>query len=200
MRIIIVGGTGTIGSAIQKELCQRHHVIVVGHSKGDLQCDMSSENSIEKMYQQAGECDGVVIASGKVHFEDFLNMSTADYHMGLNHKLMGQVNLVRIGLKYIKDNGSFTLTSGILSEDPIKRGTSASMVNGALEAFVRASAIEMPRGIRINCVSPTILLESLESLAPFFRGFFPVKAEKVALSYSKSVEGLQTGQIYKVWD
>lgn len=198
MRIILIGGHGTIGRAILKELSKRHEVLVACRSKGDLICDITSEDSIEKMYQKAGKFHAVIVAAGSVHFEDFSQMTSAKYQIGLNSKLMGQVNTVLIGDRFIQDKGSFTLTSGILSHDPIRAGTSASMVNAALDGFVKAAAIEMSRGIRINAVSPTILTESKDAYGESFLGFDPVPADRVALAYSKSVEGLQTGQIYRV--
>jgi NAD(P)-dependent dehydrogenase (short-subunit alcohol dehydrogenase family) len=198
MKIIIVGGTGTIGKAVVEELSSRHELIIVGHTSGDLQCDITSEKSIRKMYAKAGKFDALISTTGKVHFEEFSKMTSEKYFIGLNDKLMGQVNLVLIGREYIQDRGSFTLTSGILGQDPIYSGSSASMVNGGLNSFVKAAAIEMPRQIRINCVSPTVIKESMDVYAPFFRGFDAVPVAKAALAYSKSVEGLQTGQIYSV--
>lgn len=198
MKIIIIGSTGTIGKAIVKELKPRHQIISVGHSSGDFQCDITSEASIKKLVESHKPFDALVVAAGEVHFEELMKMNAAKYQKGLNHKLMGQVNAVLIGCNYIADNGSFTLTSGILGHDPIVAGSSAAMVNGAIESFVRAAAIEMPRGIRINAVSPTILTESVPDYESFFRGFEPVPAARVALAYSKSVEGHQTGQIYRV--
>lgn len=198
MKIVIVGGTGTIGCAVATLLAARHDIITVGYEKGDLQVDMKDIHSIEKMYQQIGRIDALIATTGKVHFGLLSEMEDAHYQVGLQDKLMGQVNLVLKGLSYINDKGSFTLTSGILSRDPIPLGSSAAMVNGALDAFVKAAAIELPRGIRINAVSPTVLTESLPKYAPFFRGFESVPADRVALAYSKSVEGAQTGQIYWV--
>lgn len=125
-------------------------------------------------------------------------MSINQFSVGLNDKLLGQVQLVLIALDFLNDAGSITLTSGILSHDPIPGGASASAVNGAIDSFVKAAAIELPRGIRINGVSPTVLEESLPVYGPFFRGFAAVPAHRVALAYSKSVEGAQTGQIYSV--
>ena len=120
------------------------------------------------------------------------------YTLGLTNKLMGQVNLALTAREHLVDGGSITLTSGILAEQPIAVGSSASMVNGALEGFVRAAACELPRGIRINLVSPTVLVESMAAFGPFFRGFEPVPAARAALAYSRSVEGIQTGQVYRV--
>lgn len=198
MRIIVIGGTGTIGKAIVKELSSRHEILAIGYSSGDMHCDITSEKSIREMYEKAGKFDAVISATGKVHFGDFSEMTAEKYQIGLNDKLMGQVNLVLIGLEYIRDKGSFTLTSGILARDPIRAGSSASMVNGALESFVRAAAIELPRGLRINAVAPTVIAEAMLDYASFFRGFDPVPAAKAALAYSKSAEGLQTGQVYEV--
>lgn len=199
MRIIQIGGTGTIGSAVYEELSQRHEVIAVGHLKGEYTCNLESETSIRDLYKKVGKFDAVIVTTGNVHFEDFDKMTSEKYYIGLKSKLMGQVNCVLIGREYIADKGSFTLTGGILSDDPIKQGSSASMVNSAINGFVKAAAIEMPKGIRINVVSPTVLTESMNVYAPFFRGFEPVPAAKVALAYSKSVEGHQTGQVYTVW-
>jgi NAD(P)-dependent dehydrogenase (short-subunit alcohol dehydrogenase family) len=172
--------------------------VVVGHSRGDYQVDISSKESIVKMYKSIGKFDALVCASGSVHFGKLAKMSDALYRLGIDNKLMGQVNLVLKGMNFINDAGSFTLTSGILSQEPIMTGSSGSMINGAIDAFAKSAAIEMPRGIRINSVSPTVILEAMEKYGPYFRGFNPVPVAKAALAYSKSVEGMQTGQTYTV--
>lgn len=198
MKIILIGGEGTIGRAVAKELAPRHQVLIAGRSKGDLRVDTTSEESLRKMFTEVGAFDAVICATGRVPFEDFAKLTAEKYMEGLNDKLMGQVNAVRIGSEYIRERGSFTLTSGILGHDPVRGSCAAAMVNGAIEAFVKAAAIELPKQIRINAICPTILTESLDKYGSYFRGFDPVPANKVALSYSKSVEGLQTGQTYKV--
>ena len=150
------------------------------------------------MYKKIGQLDAVISTTGKVHFGVLSEMNPELYSLGLNNKLMGQVNLVTLGLNYMNDGGSFTLTSGILNRDPIRLGSSAAMVNGAIDGFVKAAAIELPRGLRINVVSPTVLAESMDKYADFFCGFLPVHAADVALAYAKSVEGAETGKIYCV--
>ncbi len=198
MKIIVIGASGTIGQAITAELKPRHEIVTAGSKSGDVQVDITDKQSIETMYKAVKDVDAVVVATGKLHFGDFMEMSEAEYQIGLQNKLMGQVNLVLIGRNYLNDNGSFTLISGILNHDPIRYGSSAAMVDGAVDGFVKGAAIEMPRGIRINVVSPTVIEESLETYAPYFRGFQAVSRAQAALAYSKSVEGLQTGQVYRV--
>ena len=198
MKIVIVGGTGTIGEAVASELSKRHEVIIVGHQKGQVNVDIADAKSIDAMYLSIGKIDAVIATTGKVHFGPFADITPAHYELGLNNKLMGQVRLVLTGLRYLSDGGSFTLTAGILNHDPIRFGSSAAMVNGAIEGFVKGAALEMPRGIRINAISPTVLTESMGKLADYFRGYKSVAAADVALAYSKSVEGAQTGQIYRV--
>lgn len=198
MKILVIGGTGTIGSAIVKELASRHEVIIAGHSSGDVQVDITDIKSIQNMYAKVSNLDGVVIATGSVHFGKLVEMNDELYQKGLKSKLMGQVNVVLEGVKHLNDGGSFTLTSGILNREPIALGSSAAMVNGALDGFVKHAAIELPRGLRINIVSPTVITEAMEGYAPFFRGFKPVSAYEAALAYSKSVEGVNTGQVYIV--
>lgn len=198
MRVIVFGGTGVIGSAVVHELSSRHEIITVGRNSGDFHCDVTDKDQIFKFFKTVGKFDALASTLGNVHFDTFENMTDDLYQIGLRDKLMGQVNLVLIGREFIKDKGSFTLISGILAHDPILSGTSASMVNGALESFVKAASIEMPKGIRINVVSPTVILETMPKYGPYFRGFKPVPVSHVALAYSKSIEGLQTGQVYRV--
>jgi len=198
MKIIIVGASGTIGQAVANELKPRHEIIHVGLTHGDLTVDISDQDSICAMYKTTGKVDAVIATTGKVHFGEFVHMDDELYQLGLHNKLMGQVNLVQLGLSYLNQGGSFTLTSGILNLDPIRYGVSAAMVNGAIDAFVKASAIEMPSSIRINVVSPTVVSEALGSYGEYFRGFKSVPVSEVALAYSKSTEGLQTGQVYRV--
>jgi NAD(P)-dependent dehydrogenase (short-subunit alcohol dehydrogenase family) len=122
-------------------------------------------------------------------------MTAADFRKGLDDKLMGQINLTLIGQHLLNDNGSITLTSGVLDRDPIRQGANAAAVNGALGAFVRSAAIELPRGLRINVVSPGLLEESVKKYDGFFPGHEPVSSARVGLAYAKSVEGAITGQV-----
>ena len=198
MRVLIVGASGIIGRAVSSELGQRHEVITAGRNSGDVRLDITDSDSIRAVFAEAGPVDAVVSTSGTVKFAPFAELDSAGYEIGLRDKLMGQVNLVLIGRDSISDGGSFTLTTGTLDRDPIVAGSSASMVNGAINAFVMAAAIEMPRGQRINAVSPGVIEEAMEAYAPFFRGFEPVPAARAALAYSKSVEGARTGIVFRV--
>lgn len=198
MKIILIGASGTIGRAVDAELSARHEIVRVNRSSGDFQVDIADPKSIQRLYEQTGTFDALICASGKVHFGPLEQFTSEQFEIGLKNKLMGQVNLVTFGLKHIRDGGSFTLTSGLLNDDPIREGVSASMVNGALEGFVHGAAIALPRGLRINLVSPTVIEEALPAYAPYFRGVKAVPASEAALGYAKSVEGAQTGRIYRI--
>lgn len=198
MRILVVGATGLIGSAIVKELTDLHEIIKASRESGDVQVDMADEKSIQLMYERIGHLDAVIIAAGGLKFRPLDKMLREDYEYGLQNKLMGQALLVMKGIPFMNEKGSFTLTSGILNQDPIVTGSSAAMVNGGINGFVKSAAIEMPRGIRINAVSPTVIQEAMDKFGDFFPGFLPVPVSRVALAYKKSVEGAQTGQVYCV--
>jgi NAD(P)-dependent dehydrogenase (short-subunit alcohol dehydrogenase family) len=197
-KIVVIGATGTLGQAVCAELKTRHEVIEVGATRGTYQVDSTKPESVEKLFSEIGKVDGVVTTTGKVHFGPLQEVSVEQFWIGLNNKLMGQINVVLAAQRYVNDGGSFTLTSGIIADEPIRDGANATTVNLALEGFVRGAAIELPRGIRINLASPTVLTESLDAYAPFFRGFEPVTAQRAALAYLRSVEGLQTGRVYRV--
>jgi len=198
MKIIAIGATGVLGQAVVAELKKRHEVVAVSHSQSDTKVDITDLKSIKGMFDSIGPFDALVSTTGAVHFGPLEEITQDQWQLGLNNKLMGQINLVMEGLKHIRDNGSFTLTTGIISSDPIRYGTAATMVNRALEGFVASAAIEMPRGIRINAVSPTILKESVEAYGPYFMGFDPVSASAAALGFVKSIEGLRSGQTFEI--
>ncbi|MBW3778361.1 short chain dehydrogenase [Aeromonas veronii] len=198
MKIVIVGASGTVGSAVSELLAKDHQVIRVGHSRGDATVDMRDLASIKALFAQVGQFDALVVASGSVAFNGLTEMTDEQWQVGLESKLMGQINLTLAAIPNLTDKGSITLISGILSEEPINWGVSASTVNGAIDHFVKAAACELPRGLRINVVSPTVLAESMDKYADFFPGFVPVPAAKVAQAYKKSVLGIQTGQVFRV--
>lgn len=199
MRILLIGASGTIGRAVRSELEQDHEIITAGRKGADVTVDMTSPASIAAMYEQVGKVDAVISASGQTHFGALTEMTPEDNAISIEGKLQGQVNLVLLGLKHVNDRGSFTLTTGIIMDDPILGGASAALASGGVQAFVKSAAIEMPRGIRINNISPNLLIESVDTYGPFFPGFVPVPAERVAKAYRKSVEGAQTGQTYTVY-
>ncbi|WHZ24518.1 MAG: Oxidoreductase, short-chain dehydrogenase/reductase family [Nitrospira sp.] len=193
MRVIVVGGTGTIGNAVVKALSGRHDVVSVGRKTGAFHVDLASPDSITALFKAIGNCDAVVSTAGIAKFGNLEELTDEDYFIGLKNKLMGQANLVRIGTQFVSDRGSFTLTSGVLSREPMKGSASISMVNAGLEGFARAAALELPRGIRINVVSPPWVTETLLA-----RGMDPsigLPADRVALAYVSSLEGTMTGQV-----
>jgi NAD(P)-dependent dehydrogenase (short-subunit alcohol dehydrogenase family) len=198
MKIVIVGASGTVGSAVSNLLATQHEIVRVGRSQGDATVDMTDGASIAALFAGIGRFDALVVASGNVAFAPLTELTDEQWQLGLESKLMGQVKLTRAAIPYLNEGGSITLISGILSEEPINWGSSATTINGAIEHFAKAAACELPKGLRINVVSPTVLAESMDKYAAFFPGFEPVPAARVALAYQKSVLGVQTGQVFRV--
>jgi len=198
MKIIVIGAGGAVGKTAVDALAPRHEIIKVGRSSGDVKADIEDVDSIRAMYQQVGKVDAVVSAVGHGHFGLVDAMTSEQFMKGINHKLLPQINLVLEGFAYLNDGGSFTLTSGVLNRDPIPGGSSAAAANGALDGFVVGAAVDMPRGIRINCVSPEVLEVSREKYDGFFRGHVHVSDAAVGLAYSKAVEGCLSGQVFIV--
>ena len=196
MKIIIVGSAGTIGQKVVGALTGRHDIISVGHTRGDLQVDLASPDSIRKMFDMAGEFDAVVSTAGKARFGTLEELSDEDFAIGINNKLMGQVNLIRIGYPLIRSNGSFTLTSGVLSQEPVVGSSAISLANAGIEAFVKAVALELPRGIRVNVISPIWVSETLAAMGRDPASGMP--AEKVAQAYVECLHGKNNGEIFDV--
>jgi NAD(P)-dependent dehydrogenase (short-subunit alcohol dehydrogenase family) len=195
MRILVVGGEGTVGKAAISGFAKTHEIIVAGRKSGAIQVDVNDEVSVTAMYQKVGKVDAVVACTGHSYFGPVATMSPTQFLDGLKDKVMGQVNLVLLGFNHVNDGGSFTFTSGILSRDPIRQGSNAAACDGALDAFVIGSAIEMPRGIRMNAVSPGLLADAAQKYDGYFPGHDPVSNQRVGLAFAKSVEGAINGQI-----
>jgi NAD(P)-dependent dehydrogenase (short-subunit alcohol dehydrogenase family) len=193
MKIIVIGATGTIGSAVVQEIGNRCEVIPVSFSKSAVTVDIADSTSISRMFKTTGRVDAVICAAGLAKFGPMASLSDADFALGLNSKLMGQVNLVRLGMEHVNDNGSFTLTSGMLSRKPMNGSTAISLVNSAIEGFAGAAALEMPRGIRINVVSPNWVVDTLKAFNMDPSMGTPV--EVVARAYVQVLEGAMNGEV-----
>lgn len=195
MKVLLIGSTGHIGAAVHQRLADSHDVITASRA-GTHRVDILDPGSILALFESIGQVDAVVTTLGSVPFKPLEQLGHADYLTGLINKVLGQVEIVRQGIPYVRDGGSFTLTTGVVGRETIRTGAAAAMANGALEYFVPAAAAELPRGLRINAVSPTVLQEA-PGYHDSFPGFIPIPAATVAESYVKSIQGNQSGRIYK---
>src|SRR3984893_12120670 len=199
VKIILIGANGKIGELVQTAMAGAGHEIVkVGRKSGDFQVDIESRDSILQLYQVVGSFDAVAVAAGEVVFAPLSQLTAENWQFSLGSKLMGQISLVQEAIPFINERGSFTLVSGVLNEEPIFAGVAGATVSGALEGFVRAAAVELPKGLRINVVNPTILKESEAHMGSFFPGVIPVEGWRVAQAYKRAILGVQTGRVYKV--
>ena len=200
MKILIIGGKGTIGKKVSKHYAKKHDVIIGGRKSGDVIVDIADSGSIEKAFEEIGNVDAIVCIAGEAKWDSFDSLSEDDYHIGLNSKLMGQVNLVRIGKNYLNTGGSFTLTTGILADHPVDMTTSPAMVNGAIHSFVKAVALELKNEHRINVVSSGLVEDAVDIYEAYFPGHNPIPMWKVVNGYVKSIEGKGTGEIIRMYD
>ena len=200
MKILIIGGGGTIGRKVSEYFSKEHEVIVAGRNSGDVQVDIADASSIEAMFAAVGSLDALICIAGEAKWAAFESMSEADFNIGLRSKLMGQVNLVRIGQRYLSPGGSFTLSTGILADHPVMFTSSAAMVNGAIHSFVKAAALEMVNGMRINVVSSGLVQDAVERYEAYFPGHNPIPMKKVVNGYIRSVMGKGNGEIIRIYD
>lgn len=198
MRILVIGAEGAVGTAAISDLAKRHQIVTAGRSTGTHRVDLTNEASVRDLFAAVGQVDAVITTTGHTHFGPIGDMTPDQFRKGLNDKLMGQINVVLIGQHVIAQGGAFTLTSGVTNRDPIRMGANAAAVNGAIDDFVRGAAIEMPRGIRINAVSPGLLESSAVAYDGYFPGHVPVPSWRVGLAYTKAVEGGLSGKVFTV--
>jgi NAD(P)-dependent dehydrogenase (short-subunit alcohol dehydrogenase family) len=194
MRILIIG-TGTIGRAVVAALSAGNEIISASLRSTTHKVDIADPASIQQMYRSLGKLDAVVCAAGQAKFAPLAQLSDADFRFSLDNKLMGQVNIVRFGFEHVQDGGSFTLTAGSLAQEPMPGGAAISLVNAGIEGFTRAAALEAPRRIRVNAISPPWVTETLQALKMDLPDGLP--AAVVARSYVRSVTGTDSGSVLK---
>jgi NAD(P)-dependent dehydrogenase (short-subunit alcohol dehydrogenase family) len=199
MRIIAVGGAGTIGRTVVEHLSADHDLVVAGRNSGDVHVDIGSPDSVRRMYEQVGAFDAVCCTAGEAHFGPFETTTEEKLALGVQSKLLGQIRLVLQGRSLISDGGSFTLISGYIFDDPIPEAVSFAVANGGVEGFVRAAALTLDRKIRINAVSPGMAQGSAARFGPFNPGRSPVPMAAIAAAFQRSVDGWRTGEIIRAW-
>ncbi|WP_347345132.1 short chain dehydrogenase [Microbacterium sp.] len=198
MRILVIGGSGTIGRAVVSAFEELGDEVVSAGRSTSPAVDITDPASIRALYDAVGTVDAIVSVTGKVPYVDTASATPEDFAAGYANKLGGQVNLVLLGIAHLAQGGSFTLTTGILAQHSVPGSVIAGTVNGGLEAFLRTAALDLPHGIRINAVSPTIISRP-NGHSDLFRGFHAVTAEEAAQAYVRSVYGVETGQVFRVW-
>jgi NAD(P)-dependent dehydrogenase (short-subunit alcohol dehydrogenase family) len=196
MKIIIVGASGTMGTYLSNAFEKEHEVIRADRKGKDVEVDITSPEAIENMYKRIGDFDALICTAGPTFVGPWKNLNDKSFRSGVEGKMMGQINLVLVGQHYINPKGSFTLITGALTHEPQKNFANASAANAAVEGFVRAAAIELENGIRINAVSPTVI-ENSPQYFPFFPGELPVTMKQLEFGFRKSVFGANTGQVIK---
>ena len=199
MKIAIIGATGTIGKKVTAHFREGNEILTAGRNGGDLRVDLSDSDSIKAFFEKTGFLDALICIAGEAKWAPLQELSEADYYIGIRSKLMGQVNLVRIGDSFLNPGGSITLSSGILADDPVPATSSAAMVNGALHSFVRAAALEMIPGHRLNIVSLGLVEDAYEAYRRFFPGHIPVSMDRVVSAYERSVLGKGHGEIIRMY-
>ena len=200
MKILIIGGNGTIGNKVSSHFSDNNEIIIAGRTSGDLIVDISDSHSIKSMFEKTVAFDAIICIAGEAKWDDFDELSEEDYYIGVKSKLMGQVNVVRIGRNYLNPSGSITLSTGILADDPVVKTTSAAMVNGGIHSFVQAVALEIENGIRVNAVSLGVVEDDYDKYKDYFPGHNPIPMKKVINAYARSVFGKSNGEIIRIYD
>jgi NAD(P)-dependent dehydrogenase (short-subunit alcohol dehydrogenase family) len=198
MKILLVGASGVIGRAVQSMLVERgHDVVSASRHSGDHRFDMTDPEETARLYGQLTGIDAVAVAAGGAVFKPLDQLTVDDLDLTFRSKARGQMELVRQGLRQVSASGSFTLVTGLLANEPVPGSAAVAFANGAVEAFARAAAIEIAPQ-RVNVVSPGVVAESEDDYDAVFPGITPVPVIHVAAAYVRSIEGRDTGRVYKV--
>lgn len=199
MKILIIGGNGTIGRKVSNHFSIDHEVLIAGRSEGYYAIDIADSQSIKSFFEKIGTVDAIINISGEAKWAPFEELSEEDYYIGIRSKLMGQVNLVRIGIDYLTKGGSIILSTGILADRPVPMTASAAMVNGAIHSFVRAATLELEDKCRLNVVSLGLVEDSAEKYGDYFPGHSPITMNNAVKTYVSALNSTLSGEIFKYY-
>lgn len=190
VKILVIGATGTVGSAVAGAL-EGSHQVVKASRRGPVTVDLEDPSSLDALFDKVPDLDAVVCCAASGPLVDLATAADDEISAGVRGKLLGQVALARRALRRLRDGGSVTLTGGTFSA-PLAGGSLGALINTGLEGFVRNAAGEVPRNLRINLISPGWIKETLESMGMDSAGGTPVA--EVARAYVEAVEGTAQGQ------
>ena len=200
MKILVIGGAGTIGKRVVAHFKKEHDVILASRSSNTFPVDIAESDSIRTLFRNTGNVDAVICIAGEAKWAAFDELSESDFYIGIKNKMMGQVNLVKIAKEHLNPGGSITLTTGILGEFPVPMTTSAALVNGALHSFVLAFKQEFPKQPRLNVVAPGLVADAYEKYKDYFPGHAPVPMNRVVEGYKQSVLGTMHGELIRIYE
>ncbi len=161
-KILVIGAAGLIGAEVVKALGVENCIRASRNS--DEKVDISDPRSLETLFGRLGDLEGIICAGGAARFKPWGQLTDEDWSFSLANKLLGQVNVVRYGAKCVKPGGAITLTTGLAAQYPAPGSAIITTVNAAVEAFVRAAAVEPSIGARVNAVSPGWVAETLQAM------------------------------------
>lgn len=200
MKLLIIGGTGMIGNEVVNYFSSENEITISNRTSKNFPVDITNTSSIKNLYHKVGKSDAIICVAGHAKWGGLKDLQEEDFYNGFSSKLMGQINLVRLGQDFLFPNGSITLTTGILADDPVVRTTIAATVNGGIHSFVKAAALELENGIRLNAVSTGVVENTDKKYQSYFPGHSPIPMTKMIKGYIRSVEGKGNGKIIKVYD
>ncbi|MEU2199112.1 short chain dehydrogenase [Isoptericola sp. NPDC019482] len=201
-KVLVVGASGLVGRAVAANLEADHTVVRASRSSGDVRVDVLDPSSVQAMFETVGEVDAIVTVTGRQAYGPLSAITSEEIALGLTDKVMGQINVVLAGQSALRESGTITMTSGVMSDPPFPGGIGAHTDNAAIESFARVAATELTGNRRINVVSPAVVIPSWDEPLPAHlipAGLFQVTAPDLALSYRSSIEDGHTGEVYKVW-
>ena len=194
-KIIVVGATGKLGRVVVEGLRKDYEVIRAGRSGPDLKIDAFDFESVSDIFASVGPFDGLVSCIGGTPFKTFEELTMDDFAAGLSTKCFSQLNLAKAAIPFLSENGSITLTSGIIGDEPIIAGSCAAAANGALNMCVSTLAAEYAGKLRINVVSPSIIENSVDHYGMLFDGFEPSSNESIIHAYRRTISAPITGRV-----
>lgn len=149
--------------------------------------DATREEDVEAFFESIGPFDHLVSTIGFSVSGLIGELRAEAIREAMAAKLWAPIFLVKHGAHRIAADGSFTFFSGIRGARPAARSSITSLVNGGLEAFVKAMAVELGP-VRVNAVSPGIV-----DSGPFWSRLAPDAREKMFADFALRSPGKRVG-------
>ncbi|HDZ3735788.1 TPA: SDR family oxidoreductase [Vibrio vulnificus] len=149
---VVLGGTSGIGAELAKQLESDHTIVHVASRQTGL--DISDEKSVYHYFENIGAFDHLIVTAGSyAPAGKVVDVEVTQAKYAFDTKFWGAVLAAKHGARYLKQGGSITLTSGMLSRKVVANTYVKAAINAAIEATTKVLAKELAP-IRVNAISP----------------------------------------------
>ena len=169
---VVVGGASGIGAACAQALRDDGCAVVVADlaAGADVLCDVTSEQAVAALFDgvvaEHGRVDVVVNSAGTSTLAAVVDHDLGEWRRVLDVCLTGAFLVLKHAGRVLGDGGSVTSLTSLNARQPGGGLAAYCSAKAGLAMLTQVTALELaPRGVRVNAVSPGLVVTPLTAPA-----------------------------------